>query len=70
LAAFKVIIKEAKKYLKKNPKFEEFNIPQVILEIGKGQENEVKQLFLESNLKDIKVFPDLRGINRWICASC
>ena len=69
LAAFEKIIHHIKDYLKENMKFKKFNIPQMIFEIGMGQENAVKKLLENNNFKNINVFKDLKGINRWITAS-
>ena len=69
LASFEEIIKNSKNYLKSNNNFKKLNIPQIILEIGKNQENEVKKLLIKDNFININIFPDLKGINRWITAS-
>jgi len=69
LFAFEEIIKNARDYLKENKDLKEQNIPQVTLEIGKGQESSVKALLSEENFENINIFRDLSGINRWIAAS-
>ena len=68
LSAFEKIIKNARYYLKENKDLKEQNIPQIILEIGKGQENSVKALLLQENFKNINIFCDLSGTNRWVTA--
>ncbi len=66
---FEKIIFGAKSYLKENSKLKEFNIPQIVLEIGKGQENRVSELFQQAQFKNMQVFADLGGVNRWITAT-
>lgn len=67
--AFEKIISGAKKNLKKNKEFEQLKIPQLVLEIGKGQENGVIELLKSVDFKDIEVFCDINGIKRWVSAS-
>ena len=69
LAAYKEIVFGAKKWLnlsKNAIKHEKLNIPKIVLELGKGQENAVKQLLEEQNFTKIEFFKDLNKINRWI----
>jgi len=67
-AAFEIIIKNAKNFLTKNKELEKFEIPQIIIELGKGQEEVVKSLFVKNNFKKIEIWPDFAKINRWITA--
>jgi release factor glutamine methyltransferase len=68
-AAFETIIKQAKKHLKENTKLKQFEIPQIVLEIGMGQEKKIENILKEAQFNNIKVFKDLEGINRWVTAS-
>ncbi len=67
-AAFEIIITTAKKLLLQNVNLKNLNIPQIILEIGIGQEENVEKLLIENNFINIKIYKDLRGINRWLTA--
>ncbi len=69
LAAYKEIVFGAKKWLNLGEnaiKLEKLHIPKIVLELGKGQENAVKQLLEEQNFTKIEFFKDLNNINRWI----
>jgi release factor glutamine methyltransferase len=66
LHAFKIIAKTAKKLL---VKYKTCTYPQLILEFGMGQAQAVEKFLIASNFKNIKIFRDLRGVDRWITAS-
>jgi release factor glutamine methyltransferase len=66
LYAFKIITKTAQRLLIKH---ETCAHPQLILEFGMGQTQDVKKFLIASNFKNITIFRDLRGVNRWITAS-
>lgn len=68
LSAFEIIIKTAKKHLKKNCLIETNKLPQLVLEIGIGQEEKVRKLLFENGFKKVEFFRDLRGIYRWVTA--
>jgi len=69
LAAFKQIILGANDLLKSDSKLNNMKISQLVLEIGKGQENDVKRIMQQVNFEEIGIFPDINGINRWIIAT-
>jgi release factor glutamine methyltransferase len=66
LFAFEKIILDAKSYLKENIKLKELGVPQIVLEMGKGQQNEVKMVLLKNNFKNVQFFSDLEGVDRWV----
>ncbi|MBD3231070.1 peptide chain release factor N(5)-glutamine methyltransferase [Candidatus Dependentiae bacterium] len=68
LAAYEKIITNAKSYLKFNEILNKNRIPQIILELGKNQENQVKKMLKKQNFINIKIYKDLNGKNRWISA--
>ena len=60
------IIQGAMDHLKQDSLLKEHGLPQIILEIGKGQEEKVKDLLEQAGFCDIVVYKDLEGVNRWV----
>lgn len=65
-AAFEKIIINAKYFLKKESTLKKLKIPEIVLEIGRGQEDELNLLLKKNDFKKIEVFRDMDGINRWV----
>ena len=65
LKVYKQIIADAHNFLNKNSDVSQ----SLVLELGIGQADAVKKLLEKNNFKDIKVFKDLSGIERWIIGS-
>lgn len=68
LFAYKTIIKKAKYYLKEKKNIKDLLFPNLFLEIGKGQEKEIKFLLKKNEFKNIKYYKDLNKIIRMISA--
>lgn len=60
LTFYEIIIKRAKNYLNING--------YILLEIGYNQKDDVCNILIENNFKEIRVLKDLNGHNRVICA--
>jgi len=67
--AFEEIIKNAKNYLKENKMLKKHKISQIILEIGKNQENKVFELLKYYNFQNIDSQVDFNKITRVVTAS-
>lgn len=65
-ASFEKIIKNSKDYLKRESILKKLDIPEIVLEIGKGQEGVVELMLKNNDFKKIEVFRDMEGINRWV----
>ena len=63
LGLYKDIINQAKNFLKKNS-----NIPQIVLEIGERQGQEIKKLLLGASFTSISIEKDLVGKDRFATA--
>ncbi len=62
------ILEGATKFLQKNPAFEKFEIPQIVLEIEPNQVESIKRLFSQYNFHSTYTHKDLEGKDRWIFA--
>lgn len=65
-AIHKKIIEHAKDFLRNNKLLEKYNIPQIVMEFGKGQEEQMKHLLKAAGFTNIMVHKDLSDIYRWI----
>ncbi len=68
-AAFYEIIANAKDFLNKDTVLKKNNCFQLVLELGRGQENKIVDFLWSKRFYNILVFKDLNGINRWVGAS-
>jgi release factor glutamine methyltransferase len=64
--AFEKIVTKAKDFLKKDSCLKKFGLPNIVLEIGKGQEAHVELLLKNNDFKNVEILSDMEGINRWI----
>ncbi|MCK4517706.1 peptide chain release factor N(5)-glutamine methyltransferase [Candidatus Babeliales bacterium] len=60
------IIQDAIGHLKQDSLLKEHDLPQIVIEIGKGQEDKVKDLLEQAGFCNSKVYKDLEGVNRWV----
>jgi release factor glutamine methyltransferase len=65
-AIHKKIITQAPLFLKKQSVLQKHSLPQLLIECGKGQANNVVEIFDEAGFVDIKKEKDLEGVQRWI----
>ena len=55
------------KYLSKSLQKNIKNSTKIFLEIGKGQENDINDIFSANNYKLLNIYKDLSGVNRVLC---
>ena len=66
LAIIKKIITNAQLFLNNNTEMKNKKIPQLIIEIGYQQGNEVKNFMIENGYKNVHICRDLENKERWI----
>jgi release factor glutamine methyltransferase len=62
----KKILNDATLYLKHGSPLTLHDIPQIVLEFGKGQQDKLKKLFLQAGLKNITSHNDMEQVERWM----
>ena len=63
------IIEQAPRWLKPNEEMSQYDIPQLLIEIGYWQGDLVKKLLHDAGLRSIRIQKDLEGKDRVACAS-
>jgi len=69
LMAHKKIVAEAKAYLKPDGPLGAKNLPSIVIEFGKGQEEPLEELFEKAGFENIEIHRDLEGVDRWIAGN-
>ncbi len=65
---YEKIIEDAPLFIQKNELFEKYKVPQIVLEIGSWQGEEIKKLLIKNHFCSIVIHKDLEGKDRWVSA--